>query len=398
MDQTSRRYYDTLRLTDRRRLEVIRKLAEPRHQSVGRDDRGDQRLAYNGRPALVNMHHPGGSAITYAVWPRDLSNTGMGFLHGSFCYDDTRLEVMLRANNGGQVNVPARVVRCQLLKGTVHEIGIQFDHPINVHDFVDLGLTRSTDESDGSDALPRLNGRVLTLTHSEDDRQLIQFVGRGVGLKVSPATNGDEAERLLNENDFDLMLIDAALPCDARLIAETIRQAHPNLPILAVSADPEDARDDQWRAAGFAEVIIKPFDYQQFVAVLTRYLSRDHWTQPEQSTLVSDHWSNPQMRPLILGYLERMETRLGDLRKQVMTGSDTALDVLRDMKGSAGGYGYPRISESAEKLLNLLDSEDAAADNDDPGGSTQPPEQVRTALDELEALATAACRLRRKGA
>lgn len=392
MEAASERYYDTLRLTDRQRQAMVRKLAKPRHQSVTRDDRSDERLAYNTRPALVHMQHPGGSAMTYVVWPRDLSNTGMGFLHGSFCYDNTRLEIMLKKVDGGQVKVPARVVRCQLLKATVHEVGVQFDSPIQVHDFIDLGLTKPSHETNGSDTLPRLNGRLLVITHSEDDRQLIQFVSRGIGLKVNPVGTADEAEQALNEQDYDLMLIDAALPCDARHTASGLQQAHPNVPILAISANPDDADHNDWCEAGCAEVIIKPFEYRGFVEVLGRYLPRNHWADPDQDALTSELWSNPQMRPLILGYLERMESRLHDLRKQVMSGSNEALDLLRDMKGSAGGYGYPQITDAAENLLQLLADHEA---DENPAPQSQ---DVRAALNELESLAAAACRAHRKSA
>lgn len=80
--------------------------------------------------------HPGGTTATFAVKIRNLSVSGMGFLHGSFLHNDTLVRAFLITRAGVDAPVDGRVVRARVVRGTVHEIGVKFDAPIRLADFI----------------------------------------------------------------------------------------------------------------------------------------------------------------------------------------------------------------------------------------------------------------------
>ncbi len=73
---------------------------------------------------------------TYALAPRNLSCSGISILHGKFVYGGTGCVVGLQALDAQVVPVLAKVIWCRLIKGRVHELGVQFESPIELDEFV----------------------------------------------------------------------------------------------------------------------------------------------------------------------------------------------------------------------------------------------------------------------
>ena len=76
---------------------------------------------------------------THAVIPRNISRMGMSLLHGKFVYDGTPCVAGLKALDGQLVPVRGKVAWCRLITGRIHEIGIRFEEPIDLDDFVPSG-------------------------------------------------------------------------------------------------------------------------------------------------------------------------------------------------------------------------------------------------------------------
>lgn len=69
------------------------------------------------------------------VLPVDISEGGCNVLLGMFVYPGTRCVMELRSPDGERLLTPGRVVRCTLVRGRVHEAGVQFDANINIESF-----------------------------------------------------------------------------------------------------------------------------------------------------------------------------------------------------------------------------------------------------------------------
>jgi hypothetical protein len=131
---------DTLRLSAKD-WDQVQALLETARDNGGFghcDQRREPRFPYRlDSSVLVEVMHPGGSRVRYLVRPRNLSRSGLGFLHGNFIYTGTRCVVMLMTHDGAAVPCTARVVRCRHIQGKVHGVGIKFDRALgSLDDFL----------------------------------------------------------------------------------------------------------------------------------------------------------------------------------------------------------------------------------------------------------------------
>ena len=76
------------------------------------------------------------SKQAYRVMPCDLSASGIGFLHGAFVHDQTSCIIVVRTNMGDAKQVLGQVVRCRHLVSHIHEVGVQFQQPIDITNFI----------------------------------------------------------------------------------------------------------------------------------------------------------------------------------------------------------------------------------------------------------------------
>lgn len=92
------------------------------------------------------------------------------------------------------------------------------------------------------------------------------------------ARDGAQGVALAEREHPDLVLMDISLPImDGYEAARRIRQAHPGLPIIGLSAHAMQGDDERARAAGCSAYLTKPLDEDLLLETLRRYLgaSRD---------------------------------------------------------------------------------------------------------------------------
>lgn len=137
MSSTRLEGLDTLKLN----TEQHRTIAQFLEDRSKRDERRRARRRFrftNPDGLLLAVIHPGGSMASYRVMPRDLSELGLGFLHGNFLYPGSACRLDLRDKDGKARPIRAKIVRCDHITGRIHDIGIAFDQPIDVSLFLDL--------------------------------------------------------------------------------------------------------------------------------------------------------------------------------------------------------------------------------------------------------------------
>jgi two-component system CheB/CheR fusion protein len=97
--------------------------------------------------------------------------------------------------------------------------------------------------------------------------QLLQMSG----ANVSSATSGDEALRIMAENEFDVVLSDISMPgMDGFEFLRNLRQlpGRAEVPVLALTGfgRPEDI--ERAKREGFFSHVTKPFDIHALIEVL----------------------------------------------------------------------------------------------------------------------------------
>ena len=133
-DKTER--MDSLRLSPAQVRELHNGLDRLRRADVERELRDNDRFSYRpAEPVGVEIVHPGGSVMRFAVQPRDLSSSGMGFLHGGFIHPGSTCSVELSDKEDKPILARGTVARCRMIKGRVHEVGIAFDERVELEMF-----------------------------------------------------------------------------------------------------------------------------------------------------------------------------------------------------------------------------------------------------------------------
>jgi hypothetical protein len=128
---------DILRLSAKEAAEILDGIEAGTRGAVTHERRGAARVPYREVPRVVAMLESEEiGKRTYAVIPRNISRRGMAMLHGKFVYNGTGCVLGLKALDGQVVPVRGRVMWCRLVTGRVHEVGIRFDEPVDLADFV----------------------------------------------------------------------------------------------------------------------------------------------------------------------------------------------------------------------------------------------------------------------
>lgn len=376
---------DALRLSERQQRALLAYLDNQCNDMIDLDEqRVDQRFDFSSSAVLVRIGQPGGTSGTFIVRPRNLSRTGMGFLHGSFCYPGSPCEVLLPTCEDERAALSGRVIRCRHVRANVHELGMQFAQPIELGRFVQAAIHSGAEEGRASQPLPRLTGRCLLIDPSTDSRELFDFLAAHMGLASVTTLDGSAAKVLLGHQTFDIILVDhdLATVMQPTLVGE-LREAGFHGPVVSLTLpDRLDGPNDS--VGGFDGHVLKPLTCERLLEGLSTHLSRD-WTSRRSTTpLFSEHWSKKAMQPLILGHLERLEHRVADVHKAMRESEMSAAGaVLREIAGASGGFGFPQISAAAMELARALESSAGI-------------EGCRERFDELADLCAAACQVRRR--
>lgn len=126
--------------------------------------------------------------------------------------------------------------------------------------------------------LAKLTGRVLLAEDNPVNQEVASAMLQRVGVSMKIANNGQEAVDLLQEESFDLVLMDCQMPImDGFEATASIRQREadmglPAIPIIALTANAISGDREHCLARGMDDYLSKPFAQEQLHDVLARWL------------------------------------------------------------------------------------------------------------------------------
>lgn len=128
---------DTLRYRGRERDEIMRKL---KLRELTQDEIAARRSVRGETRGKLNCSFSYADKLDRDIWfksdIRDLSNHGVGLLHGAFVYPDTHVYLRFVTSTNEAFDVYGYVRRCTFVAGRTHEIGVEFEEPIDVSDLI----------------------------------------------------------------------------------------------------------------------------------------------------------------------------------------------------------------------------------------------------------------------
>ena len=87
------------------------------------------------------------------------------------------------------------------------------------------------------------------------------------------AKNGQEAVEMVDKNQYDIVLMDIKMPVMGGLEAtKAIKEKHPDLPILALTANAFDSDRQLAMDAGCNDFLSKPVSSEECLETIKRYI------------------------------------------------------------------------------------------------------------------------------
>lgn len=252
-----------LKKPDRDRL--LDRLDAARPGTGKQSARKQPRYSYRVYEIPVLAYHPGGTIGRYLVLPRNLSASGMSFIHGAFLHTHTRLTLSLISEQGKARLVEGRVIRARHISKHIHEVHVGFDRMIDPHEFIPEAATTSDvdievvpDALTGLGDLPAVRGIAGYFGDDSPDFQRDMSIFEAAGLTAHALHTTGALLDVLQTHKLDIIIGEARL--DGQPIEEVVRrirtEGHYRGPILGVFEDGATRPAD----IGFAATLRLPLD------------------------------------------------------------------------------------------------------------------------------------------
>jgi len=176
---------------------------------------------------------------------------------------------------------------------------------------------------------------------ADDDQATLDMISRGLesaGFEIIQAIDGEQAERLAQEQRPDLTILDLRMPLkDGFEVAATLCEA--NLPFIALTSYGDEEMVQRATEAGALAYLVKPLDIDQLVPAVQSALSRAEEIRQLKDSMVQMDKALSQGREISMV--------VGILMERCNMTAIQAFDALRDEARSQ----RRKIAEVAKEYL-----------------------------------------------
>lgn len=298
--------------------------------------RRSERFDFRPDDMIVELTQPGEAAIPYAVACRNVSREGLGFLIGKLVYPGTRCRTTLVTPYGEEEQITGRVARCRYLvgSGSLYEVGVTFDRPIDVTMF----------------APHAKQVHILLVDDDATTQELFAGFLQSMHANLVHVTTREDALSAIAAGGVDMVLIDLEHPSAGGFdLAWQIRSAGyvGTVVGMAVSQPGDDLRA-RCTAVGLTGYLAKPVTRDDLCGLVTSLND-----QPLVSSLARD----PALAPLINRFVASLHARVTGLTLAGETGDRPTMErIVRSLRAEAGSYGFEDITEEAVYVHELITS------------------------------------------
>jgi CheY-like chemotaxis protein len=125
-----------------------------------------------------------------------------------------------------------------------------------------------------------LHLKILLAEDNKPSQLVSEAMLKKIGADVVIAENGHEVLSKLEEQNFDLILMDCQMPLmDGMLATEKIRESknsrYQYIPIIALTADVQQETRNRCLEAGMNDFLSKPFTFQMLIEILEKNIARN---------------------------------------------------------------------------------------------------------------------------
>ncbi len=124
--------------------------------------------------------------------------------------------------------------------------------------------------------------KVLIIEDEENIRKFIKINLERNNFEVIETGTGEEAIRILSENEVDVMLLDVMLPgIDGFKVCSSVREKYPDMAIIMLTAKGQDMDKVMGLEIGADDYVVKPFNPLELMARIRTILRR---TKKQEAT------------------------------------------------------------------------------------------------------------------
>ncbi|MBB4807217.1 DNA-binding response OmpR family regulator [Chryseobacterium defluvii] len=201
----------------------------------------------------------------------------------------------------------------------------------------------------------------------EDDADLGRLLSKYLdiqGIEVSLAPDNTAALLVLQENLFDIAVLDVMLPeCDGFSLAQNIRKKYPQMPFLFLTARKQKEDVLKGLSLGADDYIMKPFDADELILRIQNILRRSQSSIPQKDAIleIGSFTFEPSQLRLNLEnnsiLLTKKETGILELLAQKPGRIVSREDVLEKLWGQADYFNGRSLDVYIGRLRKLFESD-----------------------------------------
>lgn len=112
-----------------------------------------------------------------------------------------------------------------------------------------------------------------------EDSSVIQNLARKIlefqNYDITSVKNGEQVMQILDKEDFHILLLDINMPvmdgmeCVRKVRALT-NKAKAEVPIVAITGNAKNYTEEEFKTAGFNDVLVKPLNFDRLVEVVNQ--------------------------------------------------------------------------------------------------------------------------------
>ena len=264
----------------------------------------------------------------------------------------------------------------QQMEGTIgvnsdNEAGSEFWFSIRLPRTDATAIETSPPPFDWHRAAP-LDARVLLVEDNTINREVATYMLESMSCKVCVASDGASALALLDNNDFDLVLMDCQMPVmDGYRATSEIRSReaeHPgrHIPIVALTANAMSDARDKCLAAGMDDYLCKPLTMEALYTMLADQLPRhrpNHDRNSMQATPPAARLEPEGLtfNPACLEEFHNMENGERLMKRIIDLFLQTAPQRMQELRSAAQHGDARELSRTAHKFKSSSAQLGAAA-------------------------------------
>ena len=116
--------------------------------------------------------------------------------------------------------------------------------------------------------------RVLIAEDSSVIQNLVKKILEFQNFEITAVKNGEQVIQLLQKEDFDIILLDINMPImDGMECVKAIREMDApksKIPVVAITGNARNYTEEEFKEAGFNDVLMKPLNFDKLVLVVKR--------------------------------------------------------------------------------------------------------------------------------